>query len=353
MKQPTKEYLKQLDTGKWVIDFDKLYSLPFPIIIIMSERGRKGKTFGAIELALDHYEKDNNHRTIWLLNTEKQWVKQKLKFLKNNKKISNRWDDYTSDNPIGVVNSTGDNPIEYWSLSTAEKSKGARDSTLKNIFYDEFNVGLDMLKWKQTELIDNLLATATDQHRKEKKNPLKLFIFANNKSLYTPLFINWNILKLDGEITEIYDDYGKPLIFIYLPDADEYEVEQQTKDDWTAQLSKRSGEYDHIFLNKSLYDNISGIHPDLSLKEFQHISTFAYHNNNFDIYKNKNNKKQYYIIFDKKSKIDPTVAATTKDIINGIKYSKEFKLALFKLVVKNNIIYDSIVAKEAIYEIIR
>ena len=334
MKKQKINIHKKLANGNEVLDFAKIEALGCPYNLLITQRGEEGKTFNGKDYLLDMYNKKGD-KGIWLMNTNTQCNKDSLKFLTNNVKVDGtKWEGVERK---GVENAyrfekNGDTFIELVGLNTSEYSKGSRDSSIKRIFYDEFNVGLRAIGNKQTHLFNTLLNTYNDIQNKN-KDKLTTFIFGNFKSLATPLLIDMKIFKIDKEHTFIKDSQGKPFIYIYCPKPKGKVVEEKYKGDPIYEFAKLTGEADHNFLNQSAYDIINGIIP-FDERSWRYVITYFIDNRLYNVYQQGYN---YGVkLFDKGTmeKGKDIVTLKANEVQTGYIYgghqAKQFVLELIK-----------------------
>lgn len=342
------DFLQTLPNGNKVFDFHKIDEDKVPINIIITERGAKGKTFNSKEFALDKF-KESGKKTIWLMNTKEQVENDRNKFLTNNRLVnSNKWEDVELQN--WNVKHKGETFLEFVSLSTSENKKGSRDMNVKYVIYDEFNVGLTQIRNKQVSLLNGLLATYNDIQNNDAEK-VRLFIFGNNKSLYTPLLLALKIFVIDEEVMLFRDSLGKPLIRIICLKPNKDDVEEAYKYDWTYQLAKLTGEDEHIFLNESLYDSINGI-EQININEYEQTSmTYYIENRYYGIYRHIINGK-YHVKSEDKPKTTQLIVLDKKEANLGLAVRTKVKeLFLLPQLEKNNISFDSVATKATILSI--
>ena len=253
------DYLKELKpTGQFVFNYDKIQKLNFPLYLLISMRGDNGKTFGAKEFAREHFEK-TGEKSKWLLNTAVQVEEEKFKWLeKNQNAYPKKWKDYFREG-TRIYKKVGGKKIEFLemvALSAAEKKKGSREN-IAYVFYDEFNVGVERIGVRQTTLFNNLLATYKPYDTKI--NTLRVFIFGNNKSLNSNLLIDLKIWELKSDFIQVNGPSGKKLMLILSPVMPENYIIKRTEHDWLYDLATMTGEADHIYRNKNLYNEMAGI----------------------------------------------------------------------------------------------
>lgn len=342
-----KRFHKKLNNGLLAIDFHKVKAEGFPINILITERGEIGKTHNSKEFAIDEYLK-YGVKSAWVLNSATQIDEDKSQFLVNNKAVDyeKKWED------VKIVNDSvikdGNEFMKLVALSTSESKKGSRDYRIKNIIYDEFNVGLDKIKTKQVFLFENLLATFKDV-KKIIDHKMTVFIFGNNKSINTPLLVAWKIFEIKEELTKIYDEYGNPLIMIYTPEIDQNLLEEKNKDDFTYQLAKRSGTADYIFHNMSIYDNINGI-KRLADEDLQRIGAkitthYTLDGNTFILYNFIYENKTHFFLAHSKVNGDDSFVVKKQDMEVGRKFNPEARDKFLQLIIESRIWFDSISSK--------
>ncbi len=283
--QQPKNLFKKTNLGKnnfEVLDFKNISKLNYLCNIIISQRGKTGKTYNAKEFILEEYLKYGKISG-WILNTQIQLQDTYKDFLKYNLLNSDKWD-----NVIITKSGLYLNKIlfcRFLTISGAGKHKSNR-VVLDYVFYDEMNECVDKI---MDTLVDNyfsILFTSTDPILN--KTPQQ-FIFCNQKSMGTPLFEKFEIVEILGPFmtTENY-------LMIYTPKVDDIkDIRQHTKDNLSAQflnLCKLGGVYEKDVLNINKIDNIWGIIPFNKLsKDFLKEGTIIKTKKRYyDIYKNKN-----------------------------------------------------------------
>lgn len=275
------------------INFEALDKTGFPIVVIISERGYRGKTFGLKEYMLKQH-KEKGYVSRWVMNTQSQLDRSWPEFLTNHI-LHNpaNWDGVIKGKETLELN--GKVFLKSVPLTGASREKGSRSSLIRHIGYDEFNEETRYVKGKQNSKLLGLLATY-----KNFIDPLtqpKLWILGNYTTLFSEIFMKWGIFSIDSEVTEIYDEKtkGKRMLII-VPDSDTNEVEKRAEDedDTLYWLAKRSGESEHIYMNKSVLDDVNGI---IKLEEdvvrcMTFIARYYINGEFFDMFINR--KNNYY-----------------------------------------------------------
>lgn len=334
------EYLTKLKTGQEVINFDKLEKTGFPFILIISERSEKGKTFGGKEHILKHYKKFGD-KGMWIRNKLDQIELEAPRFLNMNKAIyPARWKDVEMKG-WGTYYRQDKQPfIEFIPLGKQADYKGSRDR-IKIFVYDEFNEGLRMIGNQQAYLLLNLISTF--EHPKGSV----CFIFGNYKSLNTPLLVSFKVFTIKKEITKIYDENGKPLLFIYVPRVNKIKVAEKKKTNSLYQMSKLTGDVGHIFENESSLDDLNGV-IEMDTSKMKYTQDYLIGGRYYRIgnYKNLKNEINYYAFNIETPKRD-IVVLSKKELKNNYRYSTNTRKQIFNLISLNKIFFDSIVSREA------
>lgn len=270
MKKTIDNFYKEIEVkkkngyGKHILfDYDKIWDDEAFLFLIISERGAKGKSTQAKRLARRIYE-DEQLKSMWLMNTQKLIDKEKKSHLAKPKQHLK--DVFTLDEKVeGDVVLSNHKDKESWytkfaSLSTAENEKGSRDD-YGLIIYDEFNVGLSMIRNQQTDLLSSLLGTLSDPVNTGDEKFKKMIIHGNFKSLNNQFLIDLGVTHIDEEVTDIY--VGDKLIMrILCPEfneEDKQKIKDDNKDNPIFLLQQKLGKADHVYFNENLFDRVNNV----------------------------------------------------------------------------------------------
>lgn len=342
-----------------VFDFFKIDALGFPINIIISERGFKGKTHNIKDFCL-YYHNKNKSQTMWLLNTKEQVKDDVFKFIASNQNVSPElWKDIVKNEGFAFINKkTGDRVFNMESLSTLKR--GSRDPRYNYLVYDEFNQQLVKLRKSQTWLFQNVIASLRNQVDPT-KGLQKIFLLGNMDSLNTPLLAKWGILSIEQQHTFIYDEYGKPLIYMYcfIPTKkDLREIEERNKDDWSFHLAKRAGLDDFIFKNISTFDNISHLCPWDNIDERverRRCVNYYIDGEYISIWiLSLNGQRVFYTKYEREQpKEGRTITVKIADTNDNLGIGWEAEKGILFYVVNGEMFYDSVVAKSVLMSIFK
>lgn len=365
-----KNLLKTLSNGHKVLDFEKIEALKFPVNLIITERGSKGKTFGMKEHLRKKYQKDKS-KAMWLMNSVIQIKREQKTFTNDFFKKSSlemlpietiefwkncNFEGDTKKVNLELVHKDGKNVnafIKMLAIPHGEKIKGSRED-IATVVYEEFNVGITRTE-QQCDNFFSLLHTLENVVIQEQ--PLKnIWIFGNNKSLNNLILIKLGITHIDKEITTIYDKYGNPLILIIAPKFTQNEVKEITeanKNNWIFQLAQQADEVEHSYFNKSLFDNINNV------KQWNLEPNFIENCNLIGcIYTQKRyyaigTYKGYKYMFNLPERPEGYVySLNKKDMIEGNVYKPFFKEGLLKMLSNNQLYFADLVTRESIIKII-
>ena len=354
MKDQSK-YQSQIDNGSWVLDYHKLAASGYGFILLITERGAKGKTFNSKEYMRDKYLEDGT-KSIWLMNTQVQIDKDKSKFLHNNRQINpEKWEGCTVKGNGVVDNETGEMFIQFVALRGAEKLKGSRDSSFKIVVYDEFNVGLDSFRGQQTTLFSSLLNTLTDIQDVKSGNKLQVFIHGNNKTLTTPLLVDMKIFEIKGEETYFEKD-GVKTVFIYTPKIDKSVVKEHNKNNWVFMLDEMTGMDEHNYFNENLYDNMLSIAPNYDYHRMRLIANYKMDGNFFRMYANPEATFFYFRKAEKgeiDDKKDEIVVGKKDQMEATYRVSPRLRGAVLNLLMKDQILFDSMYSKSVVLDLVK
>lgn len=341
------DFLTQLDNGQRVINFEAFANTEFPMILLITERGEKGKTFGAKEFMLEQHI-NNNKKSIWLRSTMDQCEKEKGTFLMDNKlksKLEN-WENVILERDYLIHDKR---PFcEIVPLSKAENYKGGRHNP-DYIIYDEFNTGLTNIKNKQAYLLLNLISTYDDSIGSDKQSKLKVFLFGNNKSYDTPLLIDLKVFKIDNVFTGMFSPNGTPILLIYEPKPDMAKIEERKAGNWIYEIAKVTGESDNIYGNMSRYDRLNGILEPIGINLYP-ICQYKVDDRWYMYNKFLDEGFKYYLItmLEHENTDIKTIVLNQKEMESGFIYSTKVKSALILQMKKKKLYFDTIATKGAI-----
>ncbi len=351
-------FLKKLDKRNKVLDFKKITDEGFLINIIISERGAVGKTFGAKEFLLDRFVK-YGEESVWVVST-KEIIKSEIAngFLTNNKlEFPEKWKDVKRIGTRWFYKNK--RFLKIIALSTAENDKGGRNSMIKWIFYDEFTLGLKVIGKRQFELLYNLMNTYSDVMKES--IDLKVFIFGNHMTANIPLLSSLNISDTSLEFSNKIIN-GSKLWLMYVPYVDQKIADSKYAKNQIYQLGKLTGDADHSFLNKNLYDIDLGVVGIKTIEEieqnnFHYISTLCIDNSFLEVYFNPKEKLWFYKGLRKKklkfgknySKIQ---VGRKKDLQPFYQYNKKLKDIIISSYGTHSCTFDTITSKYLMDKII-
>lgn len=363
------DFLQTLSNGKEVFDFEKIEGAGFPIVLVITERGSKGKTLNIKE----HFRKSfiKTGRPNAFMNTTVKLVeKTKADFLKDlrekpfvrkslGKKAMEFWDNVQMKGDVEKVlcwaKHEGKDFIKLLPLAHAEYMKGAR-LHWKHIVLDELNVGWNQVPEAMTKLMSFLHSAEDLVADHNSYNDKKLWIFGNNKSLNNPLIYKMGVTHIENDITEVYDENGNKLLLIICPqfdDDDKRVIEEDNKNNWIYSLSKQVGEANHSYFNESLYDEVNNVKRYTHLENVNEylLPYYSVHHNKqyYNIYKVKQgvNKGMYHIIsVTPDEKIGKTFAFLKRDIKEFVTYQRQYKNTLQKLLSSNYISFEDVVSRD-------
>lgn len=365
-----KNLLKTLSNKHKVFDFNKIREQGYPINIIISERGSKGKTFGMKEFLREDFLKNGN-KGMLLMNSINQVDREKKTFIDDFFKKSSlemlpistpefwkncTWDGSSQKATLELLYDDGQKKqtfIKMLPITHGEKIKGSRGE-YTTLVYDEFNVGIS----RASQQCDNFFSVLhTLENVVIEKQPLKnIFIFGNNKSLNNLILIKLGITHINDEITQIYDEYGKPLILIIVPKFTKEqakEIKEKNKNNWIYQLSSKAGDLDHAYLNQSLNDSINNV------KQWNNDDNFQV---NYKPIACIYTQKRYYSIgfYNGRKYVIPLTkrpdgyiySLNKRDMIEGNVFAPHYKEDLLKMLSNNELFFSDVVARESIIKII-
>lgn len=344
-----------------VFDYQKIYDDKVPIFLIISERGSKAKTTQAKKLAIDIWHKEGL-RTLWVMNTIELLKGEKVSHLTKPKKYIP--ESFGPDMEVSgkyVYDNTPNEKRNNWytkfsPLSTAENEKGSRDD-YGLLIYEEFNVGLTLIRHKQVELLSNLIGTLSDPINIVDDKFKKLIIHGNYKSLNNQFLIDMGITKLDKEITDIY--IGKFLLMrILLPtftEKDKLLFKERNQDNWKYLLQEKLGKADHVFFNENLFDEVNNVNDymiTLPIKNDYIIKVSKYFYQARIITSGDLGVIIYIMGVDRPKEQD-IYCLNRLDISEGIMFNTNLKRNLLKLLTQDKLYFKSAYVRENIINVIR
>lgn len=362
------DFEQTLKNGKKVFDFNKIAEKGFLMNVLITERGARGKTFNAKEFIREQYLK-HQARSLWIMNTEGLLTKQISDFTKDFFKPSvtkmlpksslTFWDNITMtgavSNNLARMDYKDNEVLKFLMINHAELMKGARVG-YRYFFWDEFNVKANVIR-KPIDLFDSLLHSLEDLvslHGGQQE--LQGFIFGNNKSLNNPILTHMGITHLEHEISEIRDQYGKPLVLIIAPQIQGVQIkqlEEDNKNNSIYQFSKLIGTAEHSYYNQSLHDEVNNVIRYLDDKETANLLKPAftlYHKEEYlNVYKVMDgvNKGDYHAYTVKKKDIFRAVFAfSVRDMKESITLNKLYKKAFIKALSLNKVSFEDIQSRE-------
>lgn len=383
----TKQRVKKNAT---VFDFDKIFNSEFGIVIVISERGAKGKTYNVKDSALREFIKNPNKEPyLWIRNTQAQLDVELGKFLdepepykamemtgssaKNNVWI-NYLDEYeTTDKEGNLVKKFDMLPfIRFMSFNSAEKEKGTR-VIYKRIIYDEFNVDTNKVS-EIEQKFSSLIGSTENQVTFIDGNidDSQLIMFGNYKSLNHPLLHGLGLTYVNAPVTKIYA--GKlPYMLVLLPQDSESLIEAKKhaqRNNWRSIARLQLGTFESDMLNESLYDETNFV---MNLREFMYqykvpandvklISSIVVEGYKLNLYDIESTKSfnplgtQLHILVanNPNQKIDSPVfpsknlwAPKRKYVEEGVQLMDTNLVSKFRIMVSNNLIsFENVVSRD-------
>lgn len=261
-KEDIKYWYKKLYNKYDIWDYDKIYNDEAFIFVIISERGRKGKTFNATIKAKQLFD-DFGYTSVYMKNLEVQMDNSVENFLKEPRKHYPEMFEDCEITKNGVYEVKGEKKdrikwLQFINLNQAEKIKGARDLP-HMLIYDEMSDGTEYLR-EQTEKFKSILDTMSDA--KTNGGLKKVVILSNFKTLDTELMRDFKVFTIDKEVSTIYDSEKKPLIRILLPqytEDDRIEIKQELKGNPIFEIGELTETNRYSVYNESLYDVVNNV----------------------------------------------------------------------------------------------
>lgn len=204
-KEEANDYFKYIEeVDSLALDYDKCDASPFPMIVAMTDRATRIKTYGAKEFTYRKWKEKGSHlpNTIWLRNLADDITLETSSFcmdmtpemMSELKPISDKGRTY-----IGI--SANERYALMGAINSPRSLRGSR-TLVDYIVWDEFN---DSLKYSKTLMISNflnLMKSTTGLHASGEKSKRKAFILGNYTTLNHPLFIKLGISHIEGNHPE-------------------------------------------------------------------------------------------------------------------------------------------------------
>lgn len=264
-----------------IFDYEKMYQDEAFYFVLISERGRLGKTYGAKELGQKLYL-ENGYPFVYVKNLTLQIKKESKRFLKQVKDLE-IFKNYDC-NKEGVFTKEK-NKTKYscffHSLNSAEKDKGSRTEA-NIVILDEFMDGTKHLEDNQTFLLKSILDTYDNPVNPFNKKLKKCFILGNFKTLNSKLLIDLNIFSIKNELTTINNSKGRPFIRVLCPQYNKEErtkIENDLEGDPIYEFGKISSQNDYSLFNDNVNDIINNIktYPDSYLENHSIIQMILFY----------------------------------------------------------------------------
>ena len=360
---------KTLINGSKVLDFEKIDKMGFYIHLLITQRGKVGKTLN-MKLQIINKFLETGKPSKWLSNTkgiatsfkndfykdlEKKHVienmtKQQREFIestkfKGNIEHNNMWNK-------GLYKGKPKDWFHVQALSLAELAKNSR-TQWAYLVWDEFNVKFNQVQ-DPVNKFDSLIHSMEDLvgNNSDKSNLHKTFIFGNNKSLNNPIIISLGIRYVKHEITEVYTPDGKPYMLMIVPkltnDAIK-ELDEENKDNPYYFASKQLGTWSHSYINESLYDDANGVERHRKyIKDYQPIYSVYHDDKYYSIYKVANSRF-HCISVERYNVISNTIFIMRKrDMQPGYIYDKRKAIVLFKMIQDGFFTFEDVSTRELV-----
>ena len=347
-----------------LFDYEKIWQDDAPIFLIISERGAKGKSTQGKYLARKIWD-DHNLKSMWLMNTQILIDKEKKSHLAKPKQFlsdtfnaeSRVLGDYVYDDKL---NDTKTNwYTKFASLSTAENEKGSRDD-YGLVIYDEFNVGLGMIKNKQVDLLSSLIGTLTDPVNLSNDRFKKFIIHGNFKSLNNQFLIDLGVLKIEDEITDVYvgDFLLMRILCPKMTDGEKHFIKDKNKGNWKYLLQEKLGKADHVYFNENLFDDVNNVNTWMLMLPV--ISSYLLKIRNYtyrvSVVKSKDWGNVIYIHMESestKSRTEKVFVVDKSDIKENVVYNVNMKHSLIEALMKNKVYFQSAADRENVIDCLR
>lgn len=265
-------YFKDIGLSKKAADYEKIDSAGFPINVIITERMARVKTYGAKYHAYKKWVESGKigQNTLFLRNLVDDIDLELGRFLDDVHPDMQELVTKVERGDMFLQDKDGKKFMTLAPVSTPRTLRGSR-RYLKYIIWDEFN---DSVRYLGEDIVSNflnILSSTSKQLKPGEKNPRISYILGNNRTLNHPLFISLGIATIDKEVTKIYDDNGNPFMLIIFPIIKPEEIqamETERVNDWEYQLAKRTGMAEHMYHNKSQFDDVNWVYTyfDFSYK---------------------------------------------------------------------------------------
>lgn len=323
MKKTINNFLKEISINNFkgqkikhkIFDFDKMYQDDAFYFILISERGRLGKTYGAKELGQKLYL-ENGYPYVYLKNLNLQIKKEGKKFLKQVNDLD-IFADFSSDKQ-GVYKQEGrekNYSCFFHSLNGAEKDKGSRTEA-NIVIYDEFLDGTKHLEDSPTFLLKSILDTYDNPVNPFEKKLKKCFILGNFKTLNSRLLIDLGVFKLEKQLTTLYDSKGKAFVRILAPQyskKERKEIKEELSGDPIFEFGNTTKQNDYSLFNQNVRDIVNNVVliSNTELEENYNLKLILYffkqHTHNYIFMLSNRFKKHYHILTNNQYKGDEQV----------------------------------------------
>ena len=268
-----KRFYQDIGRGKKVLDFKKILNEGFLNNIIISERGRQGKTFNCLELVNELYFKEGR-KSVWLYNTIASWEKALPRFTAENRRLNpSKWEGVKVSKD--GLSFGGELFCYFHSVSTPYLAKGSRDGTVRLIVYEEFNEGLINFKSLQTVYFTTIFDSFVNPHDDDNEQNLQVLFLSNNKTLAVPILSDLGITDISEEL-QTFVHLGQKATLVYVPqhDAKGHNPLQFAKNR-SYLFNSLTGQLDRNFFNIADYENTDNcIDPSLYDEVRQKFSCF-------------------------------------------------------------------------------
>lgn len=247
--------------------------------------------------------------------------------------------------------------LRFIPLSMYAKYKKGRHPRVLRMYFDEF-MRETYLKNEAFKVLD--LMTSVQREKKE----FKMIFLGNAISLNHPLFVALNVFELEEQIINTYNDDKGKLFKIWKWKRPEEDAENKNGKLLWYRTGEITGYNDYAVKNNFKNDNVSNIvqfgEEDLTSGYIVRIHTFKIEDIYISAYKidkqfNSQNKTLYWFRVEKDPSIISTVkyAISRESVEDGIDYVPDMAWEIAGHVMKDRIWYDSIVAKQYLYEVIK
>lgn len=320
------------------IDINKILSYNMPFNFIVGGRGT-GKTYGALKTA---YE--TNTRFILMRRTQAQCDLINKPEFNPYKAINADIHKNVSIRSISKYNAKivedfedSEKIIGYTcALSTIANMRGFDASDVSLLIYDEF------IPEKHERALKNegsafLNAYETINRNREIKGdaPLQVLCLANAFNIANPIFLELGLVgrceKMRNSGNEIYMDRERGICIVLLQNS---KISKAKAD--TALYRLSTGSYaDMALSNDFIYNNTDSI-KSMALKEYKLVCSVG----EISIYRHKS-KRQYYVSEHRTG----TAPIYKSDEVDLTRYRRNFGLTFFHSYMRNNVIFENMLAK--------